>query len=472
MVLPDEQAEMDKFIARQLAKPPGEPIEPYQKTFSFDIDKLKDYLEGSVTVGGVASPATATTKTDKVTTNQKGTTVQQTTVTKPVSGTAAKGKGAVATGNPTESPYVFQEPDQVVNYGNVLRKTTQDYIEQREGGLNQKKIYSAINGHNIQEPAIKNWIDQINKRLALHDQQNGIETIKIADNPLGPPSGIDGDKAGTVTDSGMYPTELNYEVLPDGTIVLKDQIPEFAAKVALANYDGDYVVKGKKYFDEAAYKRDWEAKKDNAEILLKGAKAQTERAKAGWYWGKLNDLKDDEKKTKMISDGYVENLISQPSLITSTGKPNEFSFTISNQTTTPFLTLSESGKPVILKPIGGSPIYEQVNGESTNKVIGYKNGYYEQTYLANGVNIPDQELVNRYNKDFKNAYSEEQRQQWGITSLDAWLKYQIKAGNFDVKLVGANGATTQAVHTQTLKKALGTTKNYTEFYSENETPEQ
>jgi len=50
--------------------------------------------------------------------------------------------------------------------------------------------------------------------------------------------------------------------------------------------------------------------------------------------------------------------------------------------------------------------------------------------------------------------------------MDDFLKMAIKEGKVDVKIRGERGSTTRLFHTQAFKKAIGSSKNYTNFIQE------
>jgi len=474
--LPEEQKALDDHIAREMARPKTDPIRPYQKAFTMDLDKMiANAQTGGLLVGG--NPANIPSTTTKETVGPKGTTIQ--TTTKPAAsgggGGPVKTKGTVpVTGEAAvlgpngELPIIITEPDQKWDYKTFLRNTTKEYVSDEAGRVNQQRIYDIFQGADSDIP--KNVLQEWNKRLAQHDQQNGIESIKVP-GVTGPPDPNNpGSIVGRMIDTHEYPNAINYRMVGNKVVIL-DDVPTFNAKVALANVKGDYVIKGKKSFDENAFKLNMENAKNKADIMLKGAQAQGEKAKAGWYWQKAKDIKDKAEQEKLIQDGYRENLYTQQQLVGANGALAQ----IPNQLTTPVFTFATdkngTAKPQILKPIGADPIYgtDPKNPATYGKVVGYKGGYYNQEYQYNGKVLTPAEMNKQY-QEVVSATTEEQRKQGNINTLNDYIKAQIRRKNYDVKLVGENGSTNENFHTQAMKKSLGSTKNMAEFYSEN--PEQ
>lgn len=471
-VSPSERKAREKHLAEQKAKDPFATITPYQKSLTVDMDQtLAEIQKGALISKGEAINIPSTTKTVKDASGKITTTV----VEKPATGKApVTTKSSVKQTSVGADGYLNTEieiePEKRWTLDGMKRNANKLYLEPSGEGFAQiQGTFDVFQGNPDDVP--KEYLKQMNKRLAQFHTQNEIGTIKIPGNPGPPNPDNPNDPTGRVVDTGEYPHQINYRVLPDGRIAISDNPADFAAKLALANVAGDYVIKAKKGFDQEAFKLNLEKDKVNADKMLKAAQAQGERAKAGWYWQKMQDLKDKNQQEKLIQDGYRENLFTQKQLIT-----NGELVKIPNQLTTPVFTFATdkngTAKPQILKPIGSETIYgnDPQNPSTFGKVIGYKGGYYDQEYQSGGKVLSSAEIQSQYDKKFVQKYSEEQREKWGINSLDDYIKYQIRSKNFDVKLVGENGSTNENFHTQAMKKSLGSTKNMAEFYSEN--PEQ
>lgn len=468
-ISPSERKAREQHLAKMKAQSPYETITPFQKSLTVDFDKtFAELQKGALVSKGEAInvPQTTTTVKDA---NGKITT---TTVEKPAPGTKPMVKSSVKPTTVGPDGYlnteIELEPEKRWVLPGMMQNANKMYLDPSGEGFAQiQGIMDAFQGNPDDVP--KRYLKQMNERLAQFHQQNEIGTIKIPDKRPGPVNPNNpGDTVGGEIDTGEYPYQINYRILPDGRIAIQDNPADFAAKLALANVAGDYVIKAKKGFDENAFKLNMEKAKNQAEVLLAGAKAQAEKAKAGWYWAKVNDVKDDEKQTKIIQDGYRENLFTQKELVL----PDNSLKKIPNQLTTPVFTFgadkSGSAKPTILKPIGSEILYgtDPANPATFGKVIGYKGGYYEQEYQFNGKPLTTGSMKGMYDK-FVSDYTEDQRNKWGVKSFDDYIKSQIQAKIFDVKLVGENGATNENFHTQAMKKSMGSTKNMAEFYSEN-----
>lgn len=467
-ILPEEQKALDEHIAREIARPKGDPIRPFQKAFSMDLDKMVSNAQnGALLKAG--EPANIPSTTTKTTTGPKGTTVQ--TTTGPVPGSTDKGKNKTVpitgeiTGLDAEGylPIIITEPDQKWDYRTMLRNTTKEYVSDEAGRVNQQRIYDTFQGATSDIP--KRVLEEWNKRLVGHDKANGIPSIKTP-GPPGPPNPDNpNDVTGREIDTGEYPNAINYRLVGN-RVIIEDDVPTFNAKVALANVKGDYVIKGKKSFDEGAFKLNLEKAKNKAEVLALGAKAQADRARAGYYFAKAGEIKDKDQQEKAINDGWTLNLTSQKKL---TEKSTDGSMTLAklpNTETTPIFGWSDGDatKPVIIKPIGAKTIYgsDPQNPATYGKPVGYEGGYYEQEYTRGGYPVSPEQLSKIYQK-----YSEDENAKGKEpVPMDDFLKMAIKEGKVDVKIRGERGSTTRLFHTQAFKKAIGSSKNYTNFIQE------
>lgn len=475
-ILPDEQKALDAHLATEIKRLPGDPVRPYQKAFTMDLDKMIENAQtGAYLKGGEAVNIPATTT--KETTGPKGTTVQTTTGPAKVSGGGSggtKGKGGAATTQAAllpngELPIIVTEPDQKWDYKTMLRNTTKQYVGDEAGRVNQQRIYDIFQGTNADIP--KNVLQEWNKRLGVHDQANGIESIKV-DGPPGPPDPNNpGSIVGRKIDTHEYPNAINYRLVGDKVVIL-DDVPTFNAKVALANVKGDYLTKGAKRFDEDAFKLNMEKAKNKADILLKGAQAQEHRAKGAFYYKKIAGMNADKEQEKVINDGYKYNLTTQPALAVVSGSGYNLAKIPGNQTTPIFTWASKDGapaKPVIIKPIGSKPIYgtDPKNTATHGKVIGYEGGHYDQQYIYGGQPQSATSLWKMYQK-FKTDTPA-----WN-KGFDDYLKEAINADYFDVKIIGENGSTDRNVHTQALKaisnaaSKKGQDQPFYESFNENE----
>lgn len=450
-ISPSERKLREQHLAKMKAQSPYETITPFQKSLTVDFDKtFAELQKGALVSKGEAInvPQTTTTVKDA---NGKITT---TTVEKPAPGTKPMVKSSVKPTTVGPDGYlnteIELEPEKRWILPGMMQNANKMYLDPSGEGFAQiQGIMDAFQGNPDDVP--KRYLKQMNERLAQFHQQNEIGTIKIQDKRPGPVNPNNpGDTVGGEIDTGEYPYQINYRILPDGRIAIQDNPADFAAKLALANVAGDYVIKAKKGFDENAFKLNMEKAKNKAEILLAGAKAQEHGAKARWYTAKIAGL-DEKEKDKEIQDGYNYNLVTQKNLAIQ--KDNGYYIApIYADKTTPIFTWSNkegaAAKPVIIKPIGSRPIYgndPQKPGE-LGKIIGYKGGYYEQQYILDGKPMSQDELIQFYEK-FKKINTE-----WDKTKgFDDFLKMGIAENKFDVKIIGANGSTTKSIHTEALK---------------------
>lgn len=453
--LPEEQKALDAHIANELKRKPGDPVRPYQQAFTMDLDKMVENAQtGALLKNGEAINIPPTTT--KSTTGPKGTTVQTTVGGKPA--TAATQKGTIPiTGNAAaldkngELPIIITEPDQKWDYKTMLRNTTKQYVADEPGRVNQQRIYDIFQGADSDIP--KNVLQEWNKRLASHDQVNEIPSIKVPGPPGPPDPSNPGSIVGREIDTHEYPNAINYRMVGD-KVVLLDDVPTFNAKVALANVKGDYITKGKKSFDENAFKLNMENAKNKADIMLKGAQAQGQRAKSAWYHAKIAAMKPEDQD-KAINDGYKYNLTTQQNLAVPEGKGYKLAQIPGNQTTPIFTWASgkdgAAAKPVIIKPIGSKPIYgnDPKNPATFGKVVGYEGGHYDQQYIFGGKPLSASGLYDMYDKFKKDTPN------WN-KGFDDYLKAAINNDFFDVKIIGENGSTDRNVHTQALKAISNT----------------
>lgn len=472
-ISPSEKKAREKHLAEQKAKNPHETITPFQKSLTIDLDKTLSELQTGALISDDGEPVNLPKKTTtikdangKITT----TTTEKPTDKKPVTKSAATVDTQPAVGaDGYLNTEILLEPGKKWSLPEITKKAHQMYLEPSGEGFAQiQGINDIFQGNPDDVP--KDYLKKANEKLALFHQQNEIGTIKIPDTRTGPvnPANPD-DTVGGLVDTGEYPHQINYRILKDGTIRILDNPADFAAKLALANVAGDYVMKPKKGFSEEAFKLNMLKSKNDSDIMLNGVKAQGEKAKAGWYWAKIADLKDDDKKEKLISDGWVSNLTTQKRLAEVKSDGTLSLAQIPNTETTPMFGWSDEGgtKPVIIKPIGSEVIYgtDPANLATFGKPVGYKGGYYDQIYTRDGFSLTEQDLKKAYDNfvaDYNSDAKKSKQDEWTGT-IDDFLKDAIKRKKVDVKIKGERGATTKLFHTQAFKKALGSSKNYTDF---------
>jgi len=463
-ISPSERKAREQHLAKMKAQSPYETITPFQKSLTVDFDKtFAELQKGALVSKGEAInvPQTTTTVKDA---NGKITT---TTVEKPAPGTKPMVKSSVKPTTVGPDGYlnteIELEPEKRWVLPGMMQNANKMYLDPSGEGFAQiQGIMDAFQGNPDDVP--KRYLKQMNERLAQFHQQNEIGTIKIPDKRPGPVNPNNpGDTVGGEIDTGEYPYQINYRILPDGRIAIQDNPADFAAKLALANVAGDYVIKAKKGFDENAFKLNMEKSKAKADIMLKGAQAQEHKAKAGWYYKKIAGMNDEKEKDKVIKDGYNYNLTTQPALTTANGDLAQ----IQANKTTPIFTWGSgknggAAKPIIIKPIGSKTIYgtDPQNPATYGKAIGYEGGYYDQEYIFDGKPLNKDGLNKMYQK-FKADFEQLQKgkpvnDQTPTPTFDEYLKGGISRGSFDVKIIGENGSTNRTVHTEALKALSNT----------------
>jgi len=476
--LPSEQAAYDKEINYDLHElDKMQPVRPFQKVLTLDTD----YLDGIAAKGGMwqddnGNPVVDESTTTKVTTNDKGTTVQKTTA--PVKPVVKNGKvtpvpASTEVGPDGKLPIFTTTPGKKYDYRGVMAKMYDAYNNpaDEKATVMMDKQLEMFQG--TEDPEAQAIIALRNQNLARMDQQNGIPTIKVYDklNRVGPPSDNPNDPVGKVIDTGIYPSEINHRFVGN-KLIIEEPAPVLAAKMA-AGKESNFVEEGQKLFNEKNFELNLKSAENKADILLKGAQAQAHRARGAFYYKKIAGMNADKEQEKVINDGYKYNLTTQQNLAIPVG--NGYSLAqIPGNKTTPIFTWASgkdgaAAKPVIIKPIGSKPIYgtDPKNTATHGKVIGYEGGHYDQQYIYGGQPQSATSLWKMYQK-FKTDTPA-----WN-KGFDDYLKEAINADYFDVKIIGENGSTDRNVHTQALKaisnaaSKKGQDQPFYESFNENE----
>lgn len=426
--LPKDIEAYDTHIKKQRAKMIGDLVDPYQKSFSGDFDKMRNSIIGSQMltkgVGGQLppQPQETITVTDA---NGKQTTKIVTTPNK--AGVPATKKGTTSStvvtpaGGKTELS-VFQEtPEKYYDYNTMLKRAEQLYLGDPEEGENQRQWFTKF--HEAPPFMQKEIIEKYNNRLKEYSEQRGI-----------PPN-----------TNGNYPDQIKFQVGPDGKVILNETPASFAAKDALASIEGDYIQKSQKVFDKDIAEYMLDNKKADADVLYKKLMGAAANKKANAYVANIHSqIKaregEPEEQQTYLDDIWKRNLLQQKQLITPAGGNNIGQAKVENQNSLPLFTFDSNGKPTILKPIGGKEIVKN------NKLIGYEGGYYSQRYLQGGKPLELPNIWAMYNQDLPIL------KKMGFTGgVDEYLKGLIEDGVIDVKLVGANGASDKGINTNALK---------------------
>lgn len=427
--LPKDIAAYDNHIKTQRAKSIGELIDPYQKSFSGNFDKMRNSIRGSQMltkgIGGQLPPQGQETVT--VTDKDGKQTVKTVTTPPKQSGAPVTKKGTTSSTTVTPaggrtSLSIWQEtPERYYDYPTMLKRAEQLYLDKDgEEAENQRQWFK--NFHEATPLMQDDYVDKINKRIKEYSEQRGIAPDA----------------------NGNYPDQLKFRVI-NGKYILDGETPaSFAAKDALASIEGDYVEKGKKVLNKEVADYLLENKKLDIQALFNKGKLANERIKSVAYAENIrSQIKarqgEPEEQQKYLDDIWTRNLIQQPKLIMPFQKG--FAQTkVDNINSLPIFTFDANGKPSILKPKGGKPIIQN------NKIIGYTGGFYTQQYLEGGKPIDVSRVKSMYEQDLPTL------KKMGFTGdIDDYLKGLIEDNVIGIKLIGDNGASDKGVNTNALK---------------------
>lgn len=270
-ISPSEKKAREKHLAEQKAKNPHETITPFQKSLTIDLDKTLSELQTGALISDDGEPVNLPKKTTtikdangKITT----TTTEKPTDKKPVTKSAATVATQPAVGaDGYLNTEILLEPGKKWSLPEITKKAHQMYLEPSGEGFAQiQGINDIFQGNPDDVP--KEYLKKANEKLALFHQQNEIGTIKVP------------DASGGIEETGAYPHQINYRILKDGTIRILDNPADFAAKLALANVGGDYVMKPKKGVNEKAVELNLKKAESKARIGAINALAAQRRASA------------------------------------------------------------------------------------------------------------------------------------------------------------------------------------------------
>jgi hypothetical protein len=261
--LPKDIQSYADHIAKQVAKKPGELVDPYQKSFSGDFDEMAKQIRGTQMItkgsGGELPPLGSETKT---TTTDKNGNVTTKVVEKPVVGLPKGTKSGISsTTTPTGSSLsIWQEtPEKYYDYPTMLKRAEQLYLGDAEQQENQRQWFNKFH----EAPAFmqQDLINKYNQRIRDYSQQRGLEPDA----------------------NGRFSDEIKYRRTPDGKVLLEETPSSFAAKHTLATIEGDYVEKGQRMFNKDIANYLLENKKADAEAIYKKGKLANDAMKARAY---------------------------------------------------------------------------------------------------------------------------------------------------------------------------------------------
>lgn len=438
-VLPDKIKAYTDHIDAQKSKPIGQLIEPFQSMFSLDMDGMMNAIKGTQaltkgaagtlpneqlpdqkTITTTATPGkpTVTKQVDKI-----GAVPSKTT--KGTSGVIlTKGQtlvNGIPMGNDGLSMF-SQTPEKYYDYATMEKRANDLYLGNPTQAENQRQLFDKF--HQMPRSAQVDFLKADQKRIAAYSQQRGIQP----------------------DENGKYPDEIKFQVLPDGKIVLTETIPSFAAKHTLASIEGDYVQKPQAIFNKDIAMYLLGKEKADADALYKrtmGAAAGTKaRAYAANMFSQIKKRDGEQEQEAYQDDVFKRNLTGQGSLISSAGGTKATISNIDADKSLPLFTFNDKGKPTLLKPIGSTPIIQKLTnaaGNEVEKIIGYKGGYYEPSYLFNGKSINAQQMMDQYL-----LFKKQAGVKWS-GGFDDYLKEAINSDIYDVRMKGENGSTDKQI---------------------------
>lgn len=221
-----------------------------------------------------------------------------------------------------------------------------------------------------------------------------------------------------------------------GQLIIKESVPELAAKYALTNQP-QFVTESPAKIDYKLGSLNVAEERANTDAAYKRIMAANSAARTNAYVqntkSQMAARKKPEEQEQYMDEMYNRNLLNQKSLIAPyTGKgANKNRITFGNipaESSLPVFTMQGS-KVVQLPPIGAKAV------KGPNNTISYQGGHYEPQYQLGGKTLNAGQLSDAY-IDFKKKVGSK----W-TGSLDDYLKKQIQLGNIVFSIKGANGVT-------------------------------
>jgi hypothetical protein len=417
---------------------------PYQQAYKFDAGTLRaaqygDNLWVSDKGAGApmqnADPKKVVTKVDP-----KGGTTTTTTVqtgTTPAaagassSGKKGVGKSVISVTTKEEIDPLTMSPVSVtekrIDYNNIYQNTLGLFSQGQEEYEGMRVLYDNIN--QLPTAQKRAYIEKANTRIAEYNKQNEFTPLL----PDGTPNPNYVKPIRTISNS----TEKD----PDA-VYLAESVPEFAAKEALAGIAGNYKVKEMEINkDLASYQN--EKRKVDAEVWLKRVQGNSSARRTDAYVSNVRSqikARDNKDAEKFVSTTYNQNISSQKQLVVPHKKGAALAL-IDSKNSTPLFTFGTDGKPTLLQPIGGQPVYDKVgkDGKPTDKSrqTGWSGGHYRQIYVRDGKPVSLQDLHNAYNVFLSDVKSRNKVWNGGFNEF-----LQKAVGTtYEVWLEGENGRT-------------------------------
>ena len=419
--LPSEQAALKKHIQEQESKPFWGSIDPYQQHLTFDHGTMNTkLLEGSL--GGVAPiTPTATGQKTTVTTKDGKTSTTQTATTAAAKGITPAGTSVISKVSEL-SP--LSTTEKVYDYGKILANSTDSYLHDEQIRHDQDMWRNSIETGDAY--SAKSVIDFTNKRIEQYNQERGFQP----------------GQQGYVS-----PIVIGKDIVqdPSGRFHINMPTSEFAAKTALASVDGPYV------------QRQTDFNKNIADYLL-AAKKEKDANILGW--ARLNEnirknkaalaAMQPEDVTPFLKNEWVSNFTSQKTPVSAAIPANE---------SMPVWTF-KNGKPDIVAPIGGKPIY-QIGGKNANgernpnipnnekdKIIGYEGGRYDRViFNSAGKQVSMEDITDMYSDYMRSALKAGYKKE-DIPTLNEFINTGVKdgpeKGGFSYAMKGKDQMVTEA----------------------------
>lgn len=451
--LPSEQEALRKHIDAQNQKDFWGQVDPYQNHLTFDHASMNQkLLDGSSYTSGPSTaniPGSTTQKTSTVIKGGVPVTTQTSTT-----GAGSKSITPAGAGGSSSSSSVSMETltplsttEKSYDYNKILANSTDSYLHDEQIRHDQDQWRQSL--ENGDEYNAKKIVDFTNQKIGQYNEERGFTP----------------GQNGYVT-----PIVVGRDVVqsPDGKFHLNMPTSEFSAKTALASVDGPYV------------QRQTDFNKDIGNYLL-SAKKEKDANELGHArlaaQNRLNQAKikalQPEDVTPFLKNQWIENIKGQPSgkgtyaggkLLNSNLSGDKIP---ANQSMV--LTVMENGKPTLLKPIGGKPVYQigymdgdknvdkyKPNQERADKIVGYDGGYYTPVYFDNSGNrLSESAPAKTYGKYVKSAVAKGYKLS-EIPKFDDYIKDRITDGTWKYGMQGADHLMTEEDHIGT-QKAISNT---------------
>lgn len=433
-LLPSQQEAYKRHIEAQEGKSFWDSIDPYQQALSLNLPSMYTTIGqgGMINGSGVQAPATRTT--DRVTTTTKNgkTSVTESQTTSPVSGA----RGTVSRGNIQQSGGVPTSPitttSSFYDFDVYKRNANEAYLgneEQQEYQNQWRQKWESL----PQQTFIKN-LELVNDRIREYNQDRDF-----------------------LPNGAGYVPEIEYTIDPStGRPMIAETTPDFAAKTALASVDGPYVSRSQQFDKDIA-----KYLQDQQQIGIDWYKAKTARERANAYSNWMNARSKSDPTSAASTQRYLQNwnAIADKVTIGALGDPSgRVDAVFMDQLPPGFTYIGGVGKDKFGKKVTA---LELTPNKSKNGRPYYKVYYYDSN--GNELNRNSRDLVDGYEQSKKSGFA---------GTYDDFLKLNIKNGNLQFELEGANGRASaiSAIESQRALNAEATAKGEENLF--NQLPEE